>query len=399
MISLRHGAAKSLTMTLGLVGTFACTQGDASNDTDGLDGGTSSGDADAAGDDDAPGEDGGDDDGPGADVPIEPPPVEMIVAAASGGVVDVSCDDGLTWTEAWVGDPSYDGDGDHGQYALHGLDFGNGALYLAFGWGAPTGLYFRSVDGETWTQMAPDPSIMDDEVPTPFTIAVDHDHVVIAGGRAVVTSDDAGQTWSEVAQLPDVTQLDPEAQIKHPKLAQGGGAHVIVANDWIFHSQDGGATWNIADLPAEGCGTQAVDYGAGVFVAAASDAPICTSTDGETWTVATTPAMPGSVGRRGVNFTGERFVINQQWGNAGLTSDDGLTWTDSDGGPGGQLTRTSIGTLIAVASGGGGGAIQRSVDGGDTWEVVHDRSQDAEPVRFRRVVAGEVAVSALCPAD
>jgi photosystem II stability/assembly factor-like uncharacterized protein len=268
----------------------------------------------------------------------------VVWASGSKGAYLQTTDGGATWRAATV-----PGAADLDFRAVRAVDERT-AFLLSAGEGAQSRIYKTADGGGHWALLYtnPDPKGFFD------TIAFwDPMHGIVLGdpvdGRFVIlTTDDGGENWHR--------QKTPTARVGEGAFAASGaclivrGAHEIwfgtggTGGARVFHSQDGGKTWSVANAPIRNDGA-----GAGIFslafagtrngVATGGDYTkpqesarnIATTADGKTWNVpAGTP--PGGF-RSAVEYVADRKMwIATGTSGSDVSYDDGRNWKQFDTG-------------------------------------------------------------------
>jgi hypothetical protein len=150
----------------------------------------------------------------------------------------------------------------------------------------------------------------------------------------------------------------------HDIATNGASNYVVVGylNPNVSYSTNGGTTWTNTSTALPGAGTNAyssgrVAYGNGLFVLV-NGTNILSSPTGQTWTARTNPtgdSLSGVVFANGLFFVSS----NSNNVNAGLSSTDGITWTNQIF-TGGTTAPATAGGTGAIACGGGGGGASRN---------------------------------------
>jgi hypothetical protein len=171
---------------------------------------------------------------------------------------------------------------------------------------------FTSPDGITWTDaLTPDRTPSLDEVMWAGT-----QFLAWSRGRSPIYTSPTGESWTERFLSPS-----PYGTF-FPAAAVVAGNALIFAGDSgvMFHSPDGGSTWNAVQSGVRG-NFNAVTHFAGRWIAVGGDGILTSSADGTTWT----PASSGVIDRlRALAWHDGQWVAG-----AYFTSTDGVTWIDS----------------------------------------------------------------------
>jgi photosystem II stability/assembly factor-like uncharacterized protein len=238
-----------------------------------------------------------------------------------------------------------------------------GTLFTARGDGVE-----RSVDGgATWDPTAwggPVEALFADRA-TPARIYATTAFDPMEPGSAVRRSPDAGATWEPVGPPADVSRLTIDPQDPDRLFAYGATAG-------LHRSPDGGVSWQPPVLADVTVNDVSIDPAApATLYAATHGSAVLRSTDGgDTWTVLGTGVLTATDVLTGPGTPPVLYAATE----SGLfrSADGGASWQ-----PGGKqiLPRvlaahpTVAATILAATSGAfaEGGAVHRSVDGGDDW--------------------------------
>lgn len=256
--------------------------------------------------------------------------------------------DGISWTARTAPDSNFfQGNSvawDGSQFILVG-DSSNLASY------AP--VIATSPDGVTWTRRSwtnggGETQLVD------VTGTASRLTAVGANG-AIISSTDAGATWSGETTPATITSLAGVADSGSLRIAVGRNSSsqgVLIANSGSGWAQTGtpASNWVPRDVVWTGSlwvvvGADSVNFGA--------NAVVMYSSDGSTWTRVDLPtdAAPAGYALRDITWTGSQFVAvgdNIQSGRVVVTSPDAATWTQAFLG-----SVSGNGVLESVASGGG----------------------------------------------
>ena len=183
---------------------------------------------------------------------------------------------------------------------------------------------------------------------------------------ALLRSDDAGASFTELAVNPDVSEVDIHRLVLHPKRPR----RIIAATGWgMIQSDDAGATWRKGErLPG-------IDYPI-PLLAHPDDPDLLFVAGGEGW-----PPNWYQIGRSRAKIARSR--------------DGGASWQRLLGGlPDGQ--RPTYGGLALEAWDGGyalfaadtDGQIYESADGGERWSVVAEAAAVSKGEQYRGLAKG-----------
>jgi photosystem II stability/assembly factor-like uncharacterized protein len=187
---------------------------------------------------------------------------------------------------------------------------------------------------------------------------------------ALLRSDDAGASFTELAVNADASEVDIHRLVLHPKQPR----RIIAATGWgMIRSDDAGASWRRSErLPG-------IDYPI-PLVAHPDDADLLFVAGGEGW-----PPNWYQLGRSRAKIARSR--------------DGGRTWQRLLGGlPDGQ--RPTFGGLALEAWDGGfavlaadtDGQIYESADGGERWSVVAEAAAVSKGEQYRGLAKGRTAL-------
>jgi photosystem II stability/assembly factor-like uncharacterized protein len=284
----------------------------------------------------------------------------------------------------------------------------SGRLYV----GNESGFYLSDNGGESFRQIG-------DEHVTAVEVSVhEPDQVWATTATKIYQSDDAGETWQELAAeglqepltMPDGTTASPRQNVRFQGLVAspaepGQLAMRSLADDWQWHkhvSHDGGQTWQVASTSSELAflPQNARQY---TFAWHPTDADRVWSYGGD-WITASTDAGLNydwaSEGQNAVLVGGgmafnahhpELIFLGSQDYNGAVTHDGGHTWTytnvsDKSWGGftyGGLAINPDVLVVGLAPSWTGDRQLRMSRDGGETWADVEgvtwakDRDQDS----------------------
>lgn len=319
---------------------------------------------------------------------LKPKPERPIFVVASSGIrVLASWDDGKTWKQVFLASDNA-GDGGHGPWGTHALDYRDGLFTVYSGWGVKRGQgahFLGSVDGEDWRYLA----INDEERRKAQNVmdAVAAPGVLVTSGTSISTSHDEGRTWKQFHPRT----LGVRTHHMKPCYGDYDGGRLVVAGDGpvVFYSKDKGLNWHKGDIT--GGYTQKkgrffvagnMVYGNGIFLINSGDqGTVVRSTDGgESWSQKIDPGAK-RIGYRGLNFIKGEFWLTGQTSRA---SKDGLNWRDLPAEtPRGPMAVSEQGTIICVT----GPTIMRSTNG-RTWTEVFTVPKKSTSWNLRHVIFG-----------
>ena len=310
------------------------------------------------------------------------PKIGAFVVVGHGARILVSKDDGRTWKQAFFAAPG----ADHGPWATKSVAYTNGVFAVPVGWGGPT-IYLASDDAVNWRHLtsgeAKLPQSKDDpRLMTGFTWG-------LAGGKGVFVSSgymtfsataDLGKTFTTLGMW-GVFKDDPRGKLSTHHIGavycgDASGRFLALGDNrgdagpkfgHLFASDDLGKTWKWIDPKGidASTGRGALTANEKLLVMTDKDAANAwTSADaGETWD------GPHATGTQRAALS----VVNGEFwlcGKMSRASSDGRTWRDLPAAvPEGQVIASDQGTLISIHA--QRTNIQRSTDGGETWQEVH----------------------------
>jgi photosystem II stability/assembly factor-like uncharacterized protein len=216
-----------------------------------------------------------------------------------------------------------------------------------------------------------------------------HQYVLMAGPfgcrgaclKAYTTSD-AGQDWREVSRL-GLTPADPDptARTAYGIRFVGDGTNGWVFGGGIRSTHDGGKSWAMPTMPADGIVTSLEAWGNQVFASVEDDATststLVRSPVGEDAWQEVDPGVQLrliqqiAVSRDGVAVLGSTTGLSR--GNRILFSSDGRTWSTLSACAGGgwpSSVSTSADSLWIVCSHGKDATAYVSTDSGQSWDGV-----------------------------
>jgi len=222
-------------------------------------------------------------------------------------------------------------------------------------------------------------------------IAFSGSRFVVVGDAATIFAGDYNYTsanppvtaWMPPTSLPSATTNLSAVTFSSQFVALDTNGSILTSSD--------GLTWtppNNATNPVLSAGMNSIAFGAGVYVAVGTCCSIFTSSDLVNWTLATTN-IPITNNLFNVSFLNGGFVATGA-GGALLTSANGSSWIVQDSKTSSALRgaafRATPTTLYVVV--GDAGTIVTSNDGGATWAVLPQLTQNGNPVRLNSVVFG-----------
>jgi photosystem II stability/assembly factor-like uncharacterized protein len=271
----------------------------------------------------------------------------VVWASGSNGTFLRTLDGGATWNAAKV-----PGASDLDFRAVRAFDERT-AFLLSIGSGEKSRVYKTADGGASWNLLYTNPD------PKGFFDAIafwDTSHGIILGdpvdGRFVVlTTSDGGVTWTQ--------RKTPPAQAQEGAFAASNSCLTVrgTREAWfasggpngarVFHSTDGGETWNVAKTPMRNDSASA-----GIFALEFSDS------------------------RHGIAVGGDYNKPTETIGNVAVTSDGGKTWSTSEPPHG---FRSDVKYLpdskVWIATGTSGS--DSSTDDGKTWKQFDTGSYNA----------------------
>ena len=309
------------------------------------------------------------------------PQAPAFVVCGHGGRLLLSKDDGQTWTQTFFGYPA----GDHGVWSTRTMTYGGGLFVVAVGWGAPTS-WLASDDGVSWRHLTRGDTRLPDAkgnprlMPGTWGLAAGGGAIVGTGFMTLAATHDGGQTFTPFA-LWGIAKNDPRGKLQTHHLdpvycGDASGRFLALGDNrgasgaqfgHLFASDDLGRTWKwLAPKGLEAStGRGEMRCNGRLLVMTDKDAAHAwTSTDaGETWTG---PYATGTQ-RASLSVVGGEFWL---CGKKSRASTDGQTWRDLPAAvPEGKVIASDQGTLISIHQ--QRTNIQRSTDGGQTWQEVH----------------------------
>ncbi len=310
------------------------------------------------------------------------PKVGTFVVVGHGARIIVSKDDGQTWKQAFFAAPG----ADHGPWATSSVAYTNGVFSVPVAWGGPT-IYLASDDAVNWRHLTSGKTKLpegkgDPRLMTGFTLG-------LAGGNGVFVSSgymtfsataDLGKSFTTFA-LWGKFKDDPRGKLSTHHIGavycgDASGRFLALGDNrgdsgpkfgHLFASDDQGQTWKWVapkGLDASTGRGKMKCNGKLLVMTDPTAANTWTSADaGETW------VGPHATGTQRATLS----VVNGEFwlcGKKSRASVDSTTWRDLPATvPEGQVIASDKGTLISIHP--QRFNIQRSTDGGQTWQEVH----------------------------
>lgn len=309
------------------------------------------------------------------------PKVGAFVVVGHGARIIVSKDDGQTWKQAFFAAPG----ADHGPWATKSVAYTNGVFAVPVGWGGPT-IYLASDDAVNWRHLTSGTTKVSEGNGDPRVMTGAWG---LTGGKGVFVSS-GYMTFSATADLGNTFTTfgmwgafknDPRGKLSTHHIGteycgDASGRFLALGDNrgdtgpkfgHLFASDDQGKTWKwIAPQGLDastGRGTMKCN-GKLLVMTDDSAANAWTSTDaGETW------AGPHATGtqRAALSIVNGEFWLCSKKSRA---SADGKTWRDLPATvPEGQVIASERGTLVSIHA--QRFNIQRSTDGGKSWQEVY----------------------------
>ena len=323
------------------------------------------------------------------------PTSPVFVAVGHGGRILLSRDDGQSWKSVFWG---YAGS-DHGPWATKAIAYTGGMFVVPIGWGAP-GAWLASEDGVNWRHLTDgstklkgvkgahaDATVM----PGTWGIAGGNGVFVTGGYMTMAATPDLGKTITTFSLREFKNDPRPRKLVTHHVgpvyCGEASGRFLALGNDRskenpvfgnLYASDDLGKTWQWLKprLLNEKCDgySAIVSTGELVLIADKAGANVFVSSDaGDNWMG---PFATG-VERASLSLVGKEFWLVGS--KASRVSTDGRSWRDLPPGiPVGKIVASPQGTLISIDR--RRFNIQRSADGGQTWNVVYSFEPETEHV-------------------
>lgn len=299
-------------------------------------------------------------------------------------------DGGLTWQTQYG--PLFTDSRDFSDLPLTSIAVADAQHGWAVG---ALGAILRTTDGTAWSDLRT--SLTDEDL---YGVEfVDDLHGWAVGQGRLFRTVDGGQTWAREAadtvfDFITVSFVDADE-------GWAGGVYDWDNQSALMHTTDGGATWSFvptgdAVWTFDIAKVQFLDADHGWILQSYAGQMARTTDGGATWQVLDTAGMTGTsdftfldaqhgwlVGQASQEADGTPI------GKTAYTTDGGVTWTpDGAAYSGGYTTATRVafgGTQNGYAVG-QGGCIQRTTDGGATWQQV-DLAAQAPPLPFHVTTA------------
>lgn len=203
----------------------------------------------------------------------------------------------------------------------------------------------------------------------------------------VIESTDGGLTWIKKLDLAGIKSPSGSVLIDFTENAETQNTGYIATGRRLYASIDDGATWSLRDTTLFYQAIEAVDGSNIVQVNASGINTSTTSGTGWTRTQALPAARNRALGLRSFDPINVRSLFpdrqrrNVDW-NLGVSTDGGNTWTMTEhaGAPlplDGFLFWRDADTAYAV---GRGATVQRSLDGGKSFTMLKDSSNEFRPL-------------------
>ena len=311
------------------------------------------------------------------------PKVGAFVVVSHGARIITSKDDGKTWKQTFFAAPG----ADHGPWATRSVTYTNGVFAVPVAWGGPT-IFLASDDAVNWRHLTSGATKLpegkgDPRVMTGFTWSM-------AGGKGAFVSGgyttfsataDLGKTFTTFG-ISGAFKDDPRGKTPNTHhisalyCGDASGRFLALGDNrgdsgpkfgHLFASDDLGKTWQWLapkGLDASTGRGALTSNGKLLVMTDPIRANAWTSGDaGETWD------GPHATGTQRASLS----VVNGEFwlcGKKSRASTDGKTWRDLPAAvPEGQVIASDKGTLISIHP--NRTSIQRSADGGNTWQEVH----------------------------
>lgn len=321
-----------------------------------------------------------------ADIPLggglKPnPKVPAFVVVGHGARILTSKDDGKTWTQTFFAAPG----ADHGPWATKAVTYHGGVFVVGVGWGGPT-IYLASDDAVKWSHLTHGKAKLPEAkgearlMNSTWGLAAGKGTFVAGGFMTFTTTTDLGANFGSFAMW-GAFKSDPRGKLSThhvgPVYCGDATGRFLALGDNrgdsgakfgnLFASDDLGRTWRWLapkGLDAStGRGEMLCD-GRLLLMTDKEAVNAWTSADaGETWTG---PHATGTQ-RAVLSVVGREFWL---CGKKSRASSEGKTWRELPATvPEGKVIASDNGTLISIHQ--QRTNIQRSTDGGKSWQEVH----------------------------
>ena len=309
------------------------------------------------------------------------PKVPAFVVVGHGARILMSKDDGRTWAQTFFAAPG----ADHGPWATKSVVYQNGVFVVGVGWGGPT-IYLASDDGVKWSHLthgaAKIPEAKGDAriMNGTWGLAAGKGTFVAGGYMTFTATSDLGRSFDSFGMrgaFNNDSRGKPSTHHVSPVYCGDASGRFVALGDnrgeqgpkfgHLFASDDLGRTWKWLapkGLDASTGRGELVSNGQLLVMTEKDAAHTWTSADGgENWDG---PHATG-IQRAALSVVGRDFWL---CGKRSRASSDGKTWRDLPAGvPEGKVIASDKGTLISIHQ--QRTNIQRSADGGSTWQEVH----------------------------
>jgi len=294
----------------------------------------------------------------------------VIFAGTGSGSIFRTTNQGVTWSSSSAG--LFGG-------SVNGLVAASGTIFAACGQGL-----FRSTDqGASWEPVS------GFEFYNLFSMG-QSGAVLFAGGfNGILRSTNGGASWSHV-------EVPSDELVRFTAFAFSGATAFAASAGFgetqVYRSTDQGATWTPLVGAITGVENEALFSSGTVLLAGGPDKGVMATTDGgSTWDSRTLGLAPGG-SIRSIVLDGTALYAGTAGNGVWKSGDLGDTWARSDASEDGALANELVpglavrsGKLFAVTSQHGA---YRSIDGGESWQLVNAGFPDPLPFMLSIVVAG-----------
>jgi photosystem II stability/assembly factor-like uncharacterized protein len=221
----------------------------------------------------------------------------------------------------------------------------------------------RSTDGgETWNDVGMNAGFLKSVVTAPSETNVMYAAMGGDAASSVYKSTDSGASWEAIGPTP---AGDDNAAYTIYVSDTNSSLVIIMHDDGIFKSTDGGDTWNLQDT-ASGGGGDLVEYNGNLYCGIWGQGVYESTDDGDTWTV---NPNAGVMNYWQAGAASNQGVLMGYWGGINRGSGTGETWEFTDEGINAAFVNalayySDRGELWAGTQGSG---LFCSTDGGQTW--------------------------------